>query len=177
MRKHEDRCSFKKFKCPQVNCEANLIIPEVVDHIKNVHKGVFNNMKAVIPWMLERKGRDVEKGEEVFRSDVNWQPSITIFDGHTFLFNACVKDLNWKGWAIVIGDKKIAQKYEVSMMAIGHSAQVTVWGDVYSLDIDVKDILDDWKGVLEINNNMARKLVRLRTDGRDIRVKYELRHK
>ena len=172
MRKHEDRCSFITFECPQVNCGANLIIAEVVDHIKNVHGGRYNtNFKDAISWLLPR-------GEEMFRSDMTWQPSITIFDGHTFLLNACVKDLNMIGWAVVIGDKKIAKKYEVSIKAKGYAAEVSVWGDVYSLDIAPKDILDDWKGVLEISKNMARKLARVRTDGRqDIRVKYELRRK
>ena len=169
VKEHEESCTFRKLECPQVFCEANLMMAKVVNHVMNVHGAtIYTNLKRTIYWSLNN-------GEELFASDKTWQPSMTVFDGHVFLLNACIKDLRWVGWAVIIGDKKMAKKYEVSMKAIGHSAEVTVWGDVYSLDISAKEILDDWKGVLQINKKMARKMVRMRADGgRGIAVKYEL---
>ena len=183
VKKHEDRCSFRKFECPRVDCEANLIIAEVVDHVKDVHRGdMLTNLKGslFVSWSLGYSD------EDMFLSEMRWPPSMTNFDGHTFILNAYVKDHNWNVWAVVIGDKKIAQKYEVSIRtnskSIGNqrSARVAIWGDVYSLDISAEEVLDDWKGVLHFNKNMARKMV-TGIDGRrgrrGITVKYDLRRK
>ena len=179
VKKHEDSCSFRMIGCPTSFCKKMVPFARVKNHIRNIHgAGYLQNRSGKFRAFLSGA---IPSGDNLYDPEMSWAPSMTVYDGETFLINAIVKDHNWSLWVVIIGDKKIAQKYSVSMRISGLgeiAAAVTVWGNVYSIEVDVKDILDDWKGVLEFNKNMLRKLDRVRADGtRSIAVEYELRKK
>ena len=104
---------------------------------------------------------------------------MTEFDGYDFLTNSAVIDNIWSLCVVIIGDKKRAQQYEISMSIRGDAAAVSVRGEVHSIDVAMGEILDGkGEGVLQFNKNMASKLSRVTADGRQgIRVVYELRRK
>ena len=129
--------------------------------------------------MPNREGhlRFVWSAEDLANYDMSWVPTMSEYDAQTFLINAVVKDSSWSLWVVIMGDKETAEKYAVKMSIRGlgdPSVAVLHWGDVYSIEVGVKDILEDWKDVLELNKNMVRKLGRVRADGtQNITVEYE----
>ena len=171
MKEHEDACWYRKIKCEL--CDETPRAGDAAIHMTNVHMGTITyNTEGKFPflWTLDQLFDE---------SNIRWIPTMKVFDGYAFLINTIVDAYNWSLWVVIFGDRKRAQKYEISMNIQTDAAAVSVKGEVYSIDVARRDILDgEGNGVLEFNKSMARKLSRVTSDGRKgIRVDYKLRLK
>lgn len=176
MKEHEDRCLYRKIQCEL--CDKTPTFAGVVNHMKFLHYGtILNNTEG----KFSRNFWSEEYALFLDEPDSNWDwvPVMTEFDGYDFLTNSAVIDNSWSLCVVIIGEKKQAQQYEISMSIRGDAAAVSVRGEVHSIDVAMGEILDGkGEGVLQFNKNMASKLSRVTADGRQgIRVVYELRRK
>ena len=102
-----------------------------------------------------------------------WFPSITSFDSQTFFLCAKVQQNTWCAWVVIVGDKTIAEKYdvEITISDKGTPAWLGIRGKVHSIFEDQKEVAEDAEGVLKFPMYQALKLGKL-----DAKLKVDIKH-
>ena len=178
MNSHEESCLFGNIECPTWHCMEKLRQGLVVDHLRNFHgsqeKVLGTSGRA--NWVLKkRRNRD-----RVPR----WNSKIIWFDNRTFFLNASVINQNWTFWVTILGNKQLAEMYEVKIVIprngdIGVTpAGIWITSKVHSTDVKKEDLVQDHEGILEFSIDMAFKFSNVDAEGyQRIDVSYQILRK
>ena len=147
LKEHTDGCSFRpKIACPYWECSNAVFINEVFNHLKNCYKETHVEETN---WVRRRYYKHYETA--------CWSPKIVSFEGQTFFLQACTKAHEWMFWAVILGTKENAQKYEVIMSIPCDSGDIgyEITWKVYSTDEEKDDVIKDQEGVLKLDKYFA----------------------
>ena len=85
------------------------------------------------------------------------------------------RDGTWLLWVSLLASEEESQGYEVTMSTEGtKGASIKVTGQVYSVDLGGRSVLDDSEGVLELSKSMIKKLGRIEEGKFKIEINYEI---
>ena len=142
-------CTSKLIECIYWDCDTNVPLREIFDHLKNAHDITDEETQYEDGFITWEVVTTVEPGYIT--------PNIVTFQGQTFFLQGCVALHDMRFWVITLGASKDACNYEISMSIQDGTERdgFELRGRIFSIDEEKIKAPRNQEGVLKLGKAMA----------------------
>ena len=144
--RHEKRCGERLVPCPDFTCNQVLPFKDIIDHLKQKRARNYVDAKPYSYKIEYTMNTNIFKE----RDDANWHCiDILKYKGKEFLPAFTKRGGVYYAWIYLLADPEEAKKYSGTIhLGEGSQSGLIHKGEVFSIDIERKDILKAKSGLL-----------------------------